>query len=319
MKTVCVSVVIPTYNRVRTLTRAVQSALGQSVPSIEVIVVDDGSSDATRTAVEAIHDERIVYVRHPINRGGSAARNTGISRAEGGFIAFLDSDDTWHPRKLERQLEEFNRRGDGWVAAYCGFRQRRANIWFEYLDRWIARETGVEGGAELAKSILLRQIAYGGASTLMARSGAVSEIGGFDEDFGRFQDVEFLLRLLEVGRLGYVDEVLVDKYDTGSPRSEVAVQALRLLGDKFEALIRENGIHEEFAKVQSGFLAKHHFAEGRFSQGWRALRGAAFAHPRDVLGVVLGVLRGIRISVAQGRGRPMPDHTHVKRGDIDGI
>lgn len=93
-----ISVVIPVFNGARFLARAIDSALGQDGVSVEVIVVDDGSTDAT-AQVAAGYGERITCLSQP-NRGPSAARNFGIARARGDFLAFLDSDDAWPPRNL---------------------------------------------------------------------------------------------------------------------------------------------------------------------------------------------------------------------------
>lgn len=96
-----VSVVIPTYNRAHLVGRAIQSVLNQTYQDFEIIVVDDGSTDNTEEVVKSFNDPRIRYIRHDQNRGGSAARNTGIKMARGEYIAFQDSDDEWLPEKLE--------------------------------------------------------------------------------------------------------------------------------------------------------------------------------------------------------------------------
>ena len=97
-----VSVVVPAFNSERYLAEAVESALGQTHPPFEVIVVDDGSSDGTAEAAAAF-GERIRYERQP-NAGIGGARNTGVELASGDHLAFLDADDRWEPDKLERQL-----------------------------------------------------------------------------------------------------------------------------------------------------------------------------------------------------------------------
>ncbi|MFC6974687.1 glycosyltransferase family 2 protein [Halomicroarcula sp. GCM10025709] len=116
-----VSVVVPTYNRADTVGRAVESALAQTVTDIEVVVVDDGSTDDTAAVVTGIDDERVRYLAHERNRGRSAARNTGIEAARGEYVAFLDSDDRWLPGKLDRQLAELSRRPPEWIGVYCEF------------------------------------------------------------------------------------------------------------------------------------------------------------------------------------------------------
>jgi glycosyltransferase involved in cell wall biosynthesis len=95
-----VSVIIPTYNSAALVTAAVQSALAQTLPPAEVIVVDDGSIDDTR---QRLSTYRARYL-HQLNQGVAAARNHGLREASGDFIAFLDADDVWHPRKLELQI-----------------------------------------------------------------------------------------------------------------------------------------------------------------------------------------------------------------------
>lgn len=108
-----ISVVIPTYNRSGQILTAVESALAQEVPVHEVLVVDDGSTDDTATRFPH-RDPRVRYIRKA-NGGASSARNAGIMAAEGDWIAFLDSDDTWETRKLGRQLDAVESTG----AAVC--------------------------------------------------------------------------------------------------------------------------------------------------------------------------------------------------------
>jgi glycosyltransferase involved in cell wall biosynthesis len=97
-----VTVLIPTYNRAYCLARAIDSALAQSYPHLEVLIVDDGSTDSTRKLVEGTYggDRRVRYLYQP-NGGVSSARNHGLRQARGDYVAFLDSDDVWKPWKLQ--------------------------------------------------------------------------------------------------------------------------------------------------------------------------------------------------------------------------
>src|SRR5438046_1927113 len=99
-----VSVVISTYNRRAKLERAIHSALNQSSKDIEVIVVDNASTDDTAQRMSDVKDPRMRYIRHETNKGGPAARNTGIKEAKSPLIAFLDDDDQWSSQKLEKQV-----------------------------------------------------------------------------------------------------------------------------------------------------------------------------------------------------------------------
>jgi len=102
-----ISVVIPTYNRSHTLARALDSVIAQSVQPLEIIVIDDGSTDDTGTLVKSQYPDVKLYRQS--NHGVSHARNRGIESANGEWIAFLDSDDAWYPGKLEAQLRELER------------------------------------------------------------------------------------------------------------------------------------------------------------------------------------------------------------------
>src|SRR5262245_46065882 len=104
-----VSVVIPTYNRATLVVRAVRSVLSQTFPDLEVLVVDDASSEDVFDAVMRFGDPRVRYWRHAVNRGVAAARNTAMAHASGEFIAFLDDDDEWLPDKLMTQLDRLRR------------------------------------------------------------------------------------------------------------------------------------------------------------------------------------------------------------------
>lgn len=100
-----VSVILPTYNRSQSLPAAIRSVLDQSFEDLELIVVDDASTEDIEGLVTGIGDARLRYIRQPQNGGAAAARNTGLAEAKGRYIAFQDSDDLWLPGKLARQVE----------------------------------------------------------------------------------------------------------------------------------------------------------------------------------------------------------------------
>src|SRR5688500_9781977 len=111
-----VSVVIPTYNRAHLIRRAIDSVVAQTFADWELIVVDDASKDDAEGVVRSYGDSRMRYVRHDVNKGASAARNTGLYAAHGEFVAFLDSDDEWLPEKLASQVELFRANPGGFAS-----------------------------------------------------------------------------------------------------------------------------------------------------------------------------------------------------------
>ena len=174
-----VSAVIPTYNYAQYLPEAVESALAQTYPNMEVIVVDDGSTDRTRECL-APYRERIAYIYQP-NRGLSAARNTGIAAARGEWIALLDSDDTWHPEKTALQL----RAAEGMDhLALVG--SPPADRMPEHLAPPVVRVLEVRD--------FLLNVPLGPSSALIRRR-CLEDVGLFDESLTSVEDRDMWLRL----------------------------------------------------------------------------------------------------------------------------
>ena len=129
-KSPIVSVIIPTYNRVYLLGRAIRSVLTQTYQDFEIIVVDDGSTDNIEDVVTNFNDSRIKYIRHEKNKGGAVARNTGIKAARSKYSAFLDSDDEWLSDKLKQQIECLENSDEEVGVVYCEFYSQDDNSGF---------------------------------------------------------------------------------------------------------------------------------------------------------------------------------------------
>lgn len=185
-----VSVIIPTYNRAHLIGRAIQSVLNQTYQDFELIIVDDGSTDNTEDIIKEFQkkDERIKRIRHDKNKGGSAARNTGIKAAKGDYIAFLDSDDEWLPQKINKQIVIFKERSSKIGAVYTGFL---------YLDKYgnriknayIPRKKGY-----IYEDLLLKNC-VGTCSTLLIRKECFKQVGLFDEKLPASQDWDMWIRI----------------------------------------------------------------------------------------------------------------------------
>ncbi|WP_144799993.1 glycosyltransferase family 2 protein [Halorubrum depositum] len=296
-----VSVIIPTYNRADVLPRSIDSALDQTLEDVEVVVVDDASDDDTASVVNEYDDSRLTYLEHETNRGGSAARNTGIEAATGDYIALLDSDDVWAPTKLEQQVETLERRSDEWVAAYCGTTvvdDADAAPGWERLKSFFgghgSRE-GAEGGEELVKDVLMENLHTSAGSTLIVESDVVDRIDGFDESFDRYQDTEFLIRVLKQGKLAYVDEPLLRRYPSGGPSAGAVREAnrhfLRTFADDVVELETEG---YDVTGTHHYALASLYLREGRFGSGVSFLRDGTTPSPRQLPGLCFNVIKGVR-------------------------
>lgn len=274
-----VSVVIPTYNRPHLLERAIKSVLQQTYDDYECIVVDDGSTEDIEASVEKFADSRLTYVAHEQNRGGNVARNTGIDAAAGEYVAFLDSDDVWHPEKLAQQVTCLESRSSDWVGVYCLYRttsDRRGERLRRFVDRILPdgphATEGPEGGRELIDDLLLDNVPFGGTSTLMIRTDTLESIDGFDESFSRNQDRELLMRLLQTGKLACVDEELVVRYDTDLPTADSIREANEQFAEKFaDEIARVEADGHDVMSPYDLFLAKAYVREGRFLEAALAL------------------------------------------------
>jgi glycosyltransferase involved in cell wall biosynthesis len=194
-----VSVIITTRNRCEILGRAVESVLAQTFKDYELIVVDDASTDGTPEVLGGYRGVSRV-VRVEASRGANHARNLGLSQATGRLVAYLDDDDRWLPRKLERQVAAFEEIPDA-VLVGCRFR-------IDGKVRKIPEEIGYE---RLLKGNLL-----GGFSMCAFPRKLVEKTGGMDESLRNAQDWDLWLKLARYGRTVCVPECLVD-YSTSQP------------------------------------------------------------------------------------------------------
>lgn len=216
MPSPAVSVVVPTYRRSDLLVRAIRSVLGQTLDAVEIIIVDDnGAGDPHRERTlerlrPFLSDPRIHHLAHDQNRGGSAARNTGIHAARAEYVAFLDDDDVWHPEKLALQLEAFQR-FDANVALVCTSCVR---IEESTGTRRIVRPRLVE---PLMPALLMNNV-VGPTSTIVCRRDALIAVGGFDETLPAMQDIDLYVRLADRYRMVAIDRPLVDyhSHDAGN-------------------------------------------------------------------------------------------------------
>lgn len=201
-----VSVVIPTYNRGHVLKRAIESVQGQTYSEIEILVIDDGSTDDTQQIVSGIQDRRIRYINNPKNCGVSHTRNLGIAASKGVYIAFQDSDDVWESEKLEKQVELIKQGTYGMV--YCAFcREFQDERVVYYPPREIPME---EKQGDIYKSLLRKNLIS--TQTMLIRKDVFYDVGCFNEGMSNLEDYELALRIALKYSIGMIDEALVYLY-----------------------------------------------------------------------------------------------------------
>tara|TARA_Y100000746_G_scaffold231327_1_gene244888 strand:- start:293 stop:1129 length:837 start_codon:yes stop_codon:yes gene_type:complete len=196
-----VSVVIPTYNRKHTLTRAIESILTQTIKPLEIIIVDDGSDDGTREWIK--EEYPFIQYLNQNNSGVSASRNRGIFSANGNWIAFLDSDDEWIPEKLERQLSIL--RSDK-EAVFCHTNE----IWIRNGTRVNQMKKHEKyGGYIFEKCLDMCRIS---PSSSIIKKEVFDHIGYFDESLIVCEDYDLWLRIAAHYKVLFLDQPLIKKY-----------------------------------------------------------------------------------------------------------
>ena len=199
------SVILPTYNRAKTLPKAVASVLAQDEPDFELIIVDDASTDQTAAWLATLDDPRIRVARSERNQGPSAARNTGIELARAPAIAFLDSDDAYCSRRLSLPLAVLDREPD----VVCTLSSSRKED--KHGQGRAAPLPEVKLAAPAFAWAMLADLVGVESTSITVRTEHAKTAGGFDTTLRRTEDREFLIRLARLGALRVLPDVLFEK------------------------------------------------------------------------------------------------------------
>jgi glycosyltransferase involved in cell wall biosynthesis len=207
-----VSVIIPTLNRVGTILPAVESALAQTHHHLEVIVVDDGSTDGTADVLDRFG--RGVKVVRQANAGPSAARNRGVKESNGEIVAFLDSDDHWTPGKIERQVNLLERAGEGMCCCVCNamVKNEDGSTKGHTFDFAGIKPGFIEGEWINPDEVLTTRFLLFNQVVAIRRK-AFEKVGGFNESLRLLEDYELSVRLSVAGKWGVISDSLVIKYN----------------------------------------------------------------------------------------------------------
>ena len=276
-----ISVVIPNYNYGRFIGEAIESVLAQTYQPIEIVVVDDGSTDDSVKIIESFGDK--VKLIKQENGGVGKARNTGIKNSAGSYIAFLDADDVWLPKKIELQVKFFETHAEiGLVTAATREFDADRNTITEYLDG---------KGGWCAEDLLLfnQRVVNGPGSSSLIKREVVEQVGGFDENkqMHPSEDWEFCYRVAQKYKLGFLPEILVEYRNHGSnghlqiPRFERAM----LLA--FEKIFRDSSTDIQKLKHQSygnlhKVLAGSYFQDRQYGRSLKHLVTSIWLAPRNI-------------------------------------
>jgi glycosyltransferase involved in cell wall biosynthesis len=302
-----VTVVIPTRDRWPLMCRtAVSAALRQQDVELEVVIVDDGSTEPMPARLPGLDDPRLCVIRHETPRGVAQARNTGLHEARGEWIAFLDDDDVWSPHKLRRQLD-----AAGTVSA--GFAYAGA-VWVDE-NLQLVRGHAPPAAETLAQALLRWNVLWGGGSNVLARTQVVRSLGGFDEQLFQLADWDLWIRLALASSGAVIGDVLVgllvhrrsmllvdgrDVFSEFAYLSDKHRQASERAGVEFDRARFARWAATGHLRAGRRFVAARTFVRGTVAPGNVLRAGAALLGPSGL--VAVRRLRGSTPgAIAEGR------------------
>ena len=222
-----ISVIIPTYNRGNTVVRSINSVLNQTYKNLELIIVDDGSTDNTKELINNIKDFRLKYYRFKKNKGACAARNYGISVAKGDYIAFQDSDDVWLPNKLDTQLLNIKKKKS--MVDFCSYirlmdgKKKKMPSFIKILR---FRIFGIKNELLFGNFI---------STQLLLFNRKCIENFEFDQNLSRFQDWDLMLRISNHYKISFTKKILVKTYvqnDSITKSTRKLVESVNIMLEK---------------------------------------------------------------------------------------
>ena len=270
-----VSVIIPTYNRAKIVHKAIDSVLQQTYKDYEILVVDDGSTDNTKAALNQ-YGNNIVY-RYKDNGGISSARNFGIENATGKYVALLDSDDYWLEKKLEKQMACFRENPSyGVVATRCASFEIDGN--FDTIEpQGKIREKNRPGKSGwVYKDLFHRNFIR--TSSVVIKLDCFAKVGMFDESLYQCNDVDMWMRLARQYPVGFINESLTVYTDNPKGVSTDSLSGretyLQVLDKNYDpAMIPSKLYKNRMARIYS-HIGKHYVKRGDLPKGKEALRKA---------------------------------------------
>lgn len=258
MDKIIISIIIPTYKRNDNLKRAIESVLIENA-QYELIVVDDNDENTEyRMKNEELmkkykNDSRVKFVKHPYNKNGAAARNTGIKLSKGKYITFLDDDDEFCNRRIEKVIEAIKEYNEP-DFLYTDVLYKANGI---LVNK--GKHTNIESfkNTELIYILLNQKSFFGTGSNMICKKSIIEEINGFDESFIRHQDLEFMIRYLEkVKKIKYINEYLVIK----NSNDKINIPSFEKMYDvKIKFIKKFEYILSNYSKKQKNEILKNNY------------------------------------------------------------
>ncbi len=249
-----VSVIIPTYNRANLIKRSLKSVLDQTYKNLEIIIVNDGSTDKTDQIISSLiaQDKRIKYYCYKKNRGAVFARNLGIKKSSSKYIAFQDTDDVWFPTKLEKQVNK-SLKNSQIDLVYTGISYRNKK------DQEVARWTPRYKGNKLFKEIICREI-IPGTPTILVKKSTLTKVNNFTESPSNQDYILYIKLAAKNCYFDYIAEPLVKVYQQ---KRGITSNIDRKVKGRRNVILLVSQLNIE-SKLKNRALANQHFRLGVF-------------------------------------------------------
>jgi len=284
-----ISVIIPTRNRFKLLKRSINSVLNQSYKNIEVIVIDDASTDKTLGILKSIKDKRVQLIRLKKHQGAAKARNVGLKKAKGELIAFNDDDDFWHEKKLEKQVKILTQAGSKVGVVYTRMRRIKDKEIKYFPEEVVGEERKREG--EIQKELYLEN--FVGLPTAVVKKKCFEKAGLFDKDFPCYEDWELFLRISKHFHFKYLPQTLVEApiLPTGlTSKRKVVLKASEIIFQKHKKNIMRD---KEMLAAWQFRLGDLYYHQEKMTKARNLLRQAfnnqpSFKYFRAIVKTILG-------------------------------
>lgn len=232
-----VSIILPTCNRRHCIARAIESVLKQTFQDYELIIIDDASTDGTGEYIQSLQNRQIKYIPLLQNVGAGAARNIGIEKATGEYVAFQDSDTVWVADKLEKQVAYLDSLETSVAMVYSPYKRiyRDYSIVYPALDVPLEEKSGY-----MLKYLLEHPLVD--TPTMLIRKNVLAELGGFDLHMKALEDYELSIRIAQKYQICIIDEVLLFSYNESDSISNDSVRYIQnafYLLKKYQNLFRQ--------------------------------------------------------------------------------
>lgn len=241
-----VSIIVTTKNRLNLLKETIESIKNQTYSNTELIIVDDGSTDGTKEFFQSSNELIYIYIEPKNSKGGNYARNIGIKKSKGEFIAFCDDDDIWHPTKIEKQLQVISSNPNIGLV-YCGLiyhlisKDKDLSI-YKYPNKHIQ--------GDISKKVLYTIPCV--TSTILTKRSILEQVGLFDENLRFWQEYELTIRIAQISEIRFINECLItylsDHRDTNRLTNKYTpwLESVKYIKNKHRSLYQKQSLVEKW-------------------------------------------------------------------------